>query len=160
MKTISDEIYNKINVILNNIIPFIQEYLEKITKYCLNEIFKLSNKIDNYSNKIEDNVQNKINLVVQRNDIPLKKSNATSNSIPSVTLGGKKYKVTHYEQGAFAYLKIKDGGATVAKANQAYIIGVYNTTKKLKKDGKEQAQSVGMYNTVVEDLAKQLKGQG
>ena len=84
----------------------------------------------------------------------------SANSIPSVTLGGKKYQVTHYEQGAFAYLKIKDGGATVAKTNQAYIIGVYNTTKKLKKDGKEQAQSVGMCNTVVEDLANQLKGQG
>ena len=83
-----------------------------------------------------------------------------SNSMPSVTLGGKKYQVTHYEPGTFAYLKIKDGGATVAKTTQAYIIGIYNTTKKLKKDGKEQAQSVGMCNTVVEDLANQLKSQG
>ena len=75
-------------------------------------------------------------------------------------MGGKKYQVTHYEPGAFAYLKIKEGGATVAKTNQAYIIGVYNTSKKYNCDGKELPQSVGMCNTVVEDLANQLKGLG
>ena len=83
-----------------------------------------------------------------------------TNSVPSIMLGGKKYQVTHYEQGTFAYLKIKDGGATVAKTNKAFIIGVYNTTKKYKYDGKELPQSVGMCNTVVEELANQLKGQG
>ena len=83
-----------------------------------------------------------------------------TNSIPSVNLGGKKYQLTHYEEGKFAYLKIKDGGATVAKTKQAYIIGVYNTTKKYKYDGKELPQSVGMCNTVVEDLANQLTGMG
>ena len=81
-----------------------------------------------------------------------------SNSIPSVEIGGKKYQVTHYEKGFACYLKIASGGATVAKTNQAFIIGVYDTTKKYKYDGKEQAQSVGMCNTVVEELAKQLKG--
>ena len=80
--------------------------------------------------------------------------------VPAVTMGGKKYQVTHYEEGNVAYLKIKDGGATVAKTNQALIIGVYNTTKKYKSDGKELPQSVGMCNTVVEELANQLKGQG
>ena len=80
-----------------------------------------------------------------------------SNNIPSITLGGKKYQVTHYDGNA-AYLKIKDGGATVAKTNQAFIIGVYNTTKKYKQDGKELPQCVGMCNMVVEDLANTLKG--
>ena len=80
-----------------------------------------------------------------------------ANSIPSVNLGGKKYQVTHYDGNA-AYLKIKDGGATVAKTNQAFIIGVYNTTKKYKQDGKELPQCVGMSNMVVEDLANTLKG--
>ena len=88
----------------------------------------------------------------------LKKLFAQSeNKIPSVMIGGKKYQVTHYEKGNFAYLKIKDGGATVAKTKQAYIVGVYNTTKKYKYDGKEQPQCVGMYNMVVEELANQLK---
>ena len=80
-----------------------------------------------------------------------------SNNIPSVNLAGKKYQVTHYDGNA-AYLKIKDGGATVAKTNQAFIIGVYNTTKKYKQDGKEMPQCVGMCNMVVEDLANTLKG--
>ena len=80
-----------------------------------------------------------------------------ANSIPSITLGGKKYQVTHYD-GNSAYLKIKDGGATVAKTNQAFIIGVYNVTKKYKQDGKELPQCVGMCNMVVEDLAATLKG--
>ena len=78
----------------------------------------------------------------------------------AITLGGAKYQITHFEPDNVAYLKIKDGGATVAKTTQAYIIGVYNTTKKYVMDKKQLPQSVGMCNTVVEDLANQLKGQG
>ena len=84
----------------------------------------------------------------------------SENNTPSIMLGGKKYQVTHYEKNAFVYLKIKEGGATVAKTNQAYIIGVYNTSKMYTYDGKPLPQGVGMCNTVVEDLANQLKGQG
>ena len=50
-----------------------------------------------------------------------------SNVTQSLMMGGKKYQVIHYQPGAFAYLKIKDGGATVAKTNQAYVIGIYST---------------------------------
>ena len=82
----------------------------------------------------------------------------SSNGTPSIMMGGKKYQVTHYEPGAFAYLKIKEGGATVAKTNQAYIIGIYSTTANYLYDGKKSMpQSVGMCNTVVEELAKTLK---
>ena len=87
----------------------------------------------------------------------------SSNSTPSIMLGGKKYQVTHYEtneKNVSVYLKIKDGGATVAKTGKAFIIGVYNTTKNYKYDGKELPQGVGMCNTVVEELANQLKGLG
>ena len=84
----------------------------------------------------------------------------SENNTPSIMLGGKKYQVTHYEKNAFVYLKIKEGGATVAKTNKAYIIGVYNTSKMYTYDGKPLPQGVGMCNTVVEDLANQLKGQG
>ena len=85
----------------------------------------------------------------------------SENNTPSIMLGGKKYQVTHYEKNAFVYLKIKEGGATVAKTNKAYIIGVYNTSKNYTYDGKKTLpQGVGMCNTVVEDLANQLKGQG
>ena len=84
----------------------------------------------------------------------------SENNTPSIMLGGKKYQVTHYETNAFVYLKIKEGGATVAKTNKAFIIGVYNTSKMYTYDGKPLPQGVGMCNTVVEDLANQLKGQG
>ena len=84
----------------------------------------------------------------------------SENNTPSIMLGGKKYQVTHYEKNAFVYLKIKEGGATVAKTNKAFIIGVYNTSKMYTYDGKQLPQGVGMCNTVVEDLANQLKGQG
>lgn len=86
--------------------------------------------------------------------------NSKPGTFAAVTLGGKKYQITHFEPNNFAYLKIKDGGATVCKTNQAFIIGVYDTTKKCKKDGKPEPQSVGVCNTVVEELAAQLKGQG
>ena len=84
----------------------------------------------------------------------------TSNSTPSLMMGGKKYQVTHYEPNAFAYLKIKEGGATIAKTNQAYIIGIYNTTVNYLYDGKPLPQNVGTCNTVVEELAKTLKDLG
>ena len=83
-----------------------------------------------------------------------------TNATPSVVIGGKKYQVTNFESDKVVYLKIKDGGATVAKTGKALIIGVYSTTKKYKYDGKELPQSVGMCNTAVEELANQLKGQG
>ena len=84
----------------------------------------------------------------------------TSNGTPSLMMGGKKYQVTHYEPNAFAYLKIKEGGATIAKTNQAYIIGIYNTTVNYSYDGKPLPQNVGTCNTVVEELAKTLKDLG
>ena len=82
----------------------------------------------------------------------------SENNTPSLLLGGKKYQVTHYEKNAFVYLKIKEGGATIAKTGKAFIIGIYNTSKKYMYDGKELPQGVGMCNTVVEDLAAKLKG--
>ena len=80
-----------------------------------------------------------------------------SNVTQSLMMGGKKYQVIHYQPGAFAYLKIKDGGATVAKTNQAYVIGIYNIYATYLYDGKSMPQCVGMCNTVVEELAKTLK---
>ena len=84
----------------------------------------------------------------------------TENGTPSLMMGGKKYQVTHYEPNAFAYLKIKEGGATIAKTNQAYIIGIYNTATNYLYDGKPLPQNVGTCNTVVEELAKTLVALG
>ena len=85
--------------------------------------------------------------------------NQSENNTPSVVVGGKKYQVTHYEPNAFVYLKIKEGGATIAKTGKAFVVGIYSTAKKYKTgEGKELPQSVGMCNTVVENLAATLKG--
>ena len=81
----------------------------------------------------------------------------SENKIPSIFIGGKKYQVTHYEKAAFVYLKIKEGGATIAKTRQTYVIGIYNTSKKYRYDGKELPQCAGMCNMVVEELAELLK---
>ena len=83
----------------------------------------------------------------------------SENNTPSIMVGGKKYQVTHYEPNAFVYLKIKEGGATIAKTNKAYVVGIYSTAKKYKTgEGKELTQNVGMCNTAVENLAATLKG--
>ena len=81
----------------------------------------------------------------------------SSNGTPSLMIRGKKYHVTHYEPGALAYLRIINGGATVAKTNQAYIIGIYDTNDTYFHNGISMPQSFGMRNTVVEELAKTLK---
>ena len=81
----------------------------------------------------------------------------SSNETPSIMIRGKKYHVTHYEPGALAYLRIINGGATIAKTNEAYIIGIYDTNDTYKHDGISMPQSFGMCNTVVEELAKTLK---
>ena len=81
----------------------------------------------------------------------------SSNETPSIMMGGKKYQVTNYEPGALTYLKIIGGGATVAKTNHAYIIGIYYYDCHCLYDRKSMPQNFGMCNTVVEELAKTLK---
>ena len=84
----------------------------------------------------------------------------SDNNTPSIIVGGKKYHVIHYEAGKFVYLKNYGGGATIAPTKKVFIIGIYNTSKKYKYDGKELPQCVGMCNTVVEELADDLKRMG
>ena len=99
--------------------------------------------------EIKDNEVKKLDELFKQSD----------NNTPSIIIGGKKYQVTHYEPNAFVYLKIKEGGATIAKTNKAFVVGIYSTAKKYKTgEGKELPQSVGMCNTVVENLAATLKG--
>ena len=83
-----------------------------------------------------------------------------ANNIPSVQLAGKKYQVIHYNPGFSTYLKIFEGGATVAKTNHSYIIGVYNERHCYVKDKKNLRQCSGMCNVVVEELAIKLKKLG
>ena len=81
-------------------------------------------------------------------------------TFPSVILDKKEYQITHYEPDNVVYLKIKDGGAIVAKTYKAFIIGIYDTTKKYKFDGKALPQNEEVCNFVVEDLATKFKNLG
>ena len=80
-----------------------------------------------------------------------------SEHILYLALAGKKYRIIHYEKNEFVYLKINEGGATIAKSRKLFIIGVYNNTKNYLYDGVIKKQNIGMCNTIVEDLAIYLK---
>lgn len=100
-------------------------------------------------------------LLLQKNEVQeLKKLfefDNNSYTILYVNLAGKKYRVIHYVKNFSAYLKINEGGATVAKTQNLFIIGVYNNTQKYIYDGQIKRQCIGMCNTVVEDAAIDLK---
>ena len=70
-----------------------------------------------------------------------------------LTLAGKKYRIIHYKKNQVVYLKINEGGATIAKSKKLFIIGVYNNTKNCSFDDQKKKQSIGLCNNIVEDLA-------
>ena len=82
---------------------------------------------------------------------------SNSYTILFVKLAGKSFRVIHYVKGEHVYLKINEGGDTVSKTKMAFIIGIYNNTQIYTVDGIPKTQCIGMCNTVVEDLAKELR---
>ena len=83
--------------------------------------------------------------------------NTYSNSILYLNLSGKKFRIIHYKTGFVVYLRKNEIGATIAKTNKLFIIGIYDNTQKYLYDGQKKRQCIGMCNTVVEDLALFLK---
>ena len=79
------------------------------------------------------------------------------NTISFIKLGGKKYRIFHYEQNEHAYVGGFNSGATIAKSNLLFIIGFYDTDKNFLLNGCPKPQSVGICNHVVEELAIKLK---
>ena len=79
------------------------------------------------------------------------------NTISFIKLGGKKYRIIHYEQNEHAYVGGSNFGATIAKSNLLFIIGFYDTDKNFLLNGCPKPQSVGICNHVVEELAIKLK---
>ena len=82
------------------------------------------------------------------------------NTILYLKLGEKKFRILHFEQNKHAYIRDGEIGGTVAKSNQLYIIGFFNNHKIYTYDGVKKIQCPGMCNTVVEELANELKSQG
>ena len=67
--------------------------------------------------------------------------------------------MTHYEAGKI-YLKIKNGGASIAICKNAFIIGIYNDNKYFKYDDETFPQSPSICNTIIEDAAETLIDNG
>jgi len=75
-------------------------------------------------------------------------------------LGDYKYRIFHFEQNKLAYISYGAVGGTIAKSNTLYIIGFFNGNKIYTCDGKKKNQCQVMCNTVVEELANELKDVG
>ena len=82
------------------------------------------------------------------------------NTILYLKLGEKKFRILHFEQNKHAYIRDGEIGGTVAKSNQLYIIGFFNNNKIYTYEWEKKIQCPGMCNTVVEELANELKSQG
>ena len=74
-----------------------------------------------------------------------------------IKISGKTYRVIHFETNKLAYLNVIEGGACICKAYKTYVIGMYNRAQRYTCDGIVKYQNVGMCNTVVENLAAELK---
>ena len=82
------------------------------------------------------------------------------NTILYLKLGEKKYRILHYEKDKHAYIRDGEKGGTIAKAKNLYVIGFFDTKKIYTYDGEKKIQCPGICNTVVEELANELKSQG
>ena len=89
-------------------------------------------------------------------------------SLTNAFKGGKKIvfnnKVFHvimYDPNEkFVYLKTNGGGGCVALSGKAFVIGSYDTTKMMAKDGVQKAQNQGDCATAVLKMRDYLKTQG
>jgi hypothetical protein len=75
-----------------------------------------------------------------------------------IRINGEKYfAVSQDPDTKIIYLKKAGGGAAIAKSNLAFVIGIFDVSKKMKNlNGNEEVQNPGMTNRVVEELQKFL----
>jgi profilin len=80
-------------------------------------------------------------------------NNGDSKKLGGIRINLEKFYMTSFDnEKKVMYLKKSGGGACIALTGKAYIIGVFETSKKMKRDGAEQNQNPGYCNKVVEDL--------
>ena len=63
--------------------------------------------------------------------------NDTSNIKNTITIKGLTFTIEGIDKNKYIYLSRFDGGGTIGKTNQAYIIGIYNKNIICKKKGRE-----------------------
>ena len=82
--------------------------------------------------------------------------NSMGKTTPSggIRINGIKYYLTNFDdEKNIVYLKSSGGGAAVGKSNLGFVIGTFDSAKKLVNfNGKEEPQNLGLCNRAVEEL--------
>ncbi len=94
---------------------------------------------------------NEINLIFKNNS-----------KINKITIRGLTFiidKIEKIDKIGYLILSRFDGGSTIGKNNNAYIIGIYNKDIFCKCNEKEIKQNQNLCNKIVQELTKELKGQ-
>ena len=86
--------------------------------------------------------------------------NDTSNIKNTITIKGLTFTIEGIDKNKYIYLSRFDGGGTIGKTNQAYIIGIYNKNIICKKEGENIKQNQKLCNKAVKTLTEGLKGEG
>lgn len=104
----------------------------------------------------QDNEDGSGTHTVQVNEFENLKSTFDNNGVApktGVRINGEKYFVVNFDADrSLLYLKKNGGGASVARTGQAYVIGVFNSSKQVTVNGTESPQNPGVTNLVVERL--------
>ena len=160
---------------LKSITPYKKEFKAKskgsweyyIDSYLLNPKFK--DEEDSYLNILcgaaiighnsyiwssTDNLELSKNEIIEIDSI----INDTSKIKNTITIKGLTFTIEGIDKNKYIYLSRFDGGGTIGKTNQAYIIGIYNKNIICKKKGENIKQNQKLCNKAVKTLTEELKG--
>ena len=81
-------------------------------------------------------------------------SKGKTNPTGGIRINGVKYYLTNFDdEKNIVYLKSSGGGAAVAKSNLGFVVGTFDSSKKLTNfSGAQEPQNVGYCNRAVEEL--------
>jgi profilin len=80
-------------------------------------------------------------------------NNGDTKKLGGIRINKEKFYMTNFDnERKVMYLKKSGGGGCIALTGKAYIIGVFETSKKMKRDDVEENQNPGYCNKVVEEL--------
>lgn len=78
-----------------------------------------------------------------------------------IWINGEKYQMSKADKdGQEVVCKKEKGGAVVCFTGKCIIVGIYDTNKKFKYDGKDKTQNIGDCTMVVEELRDTLNEAG
>ena len=91
-------------------------------------------------------------------------SKETNCDIQTLEIDDKDYEIINYKPGVSLDLKEKNNegkeGGTIAKMNEGYVFGFFNSNVDYKLNGISDNQNMKLCNKVVVELSNELKSQG